>query len=241
MTRAKTPGTKPAKARAGSGSSVEAGFELYRKGDFKGALEIWRPLAEAGDPSAQAWLGSAYANGEGVALDDVRAFQWYLRSAEGGNAQAQANVGAFYLMAKGVAKNEAEGVRWLESAAAQGDDHAAFNLAVLYTKGQGVKEDKAKAAALYRQAAERGHYPSQARLGHAFANGVGVEKNRIEAFTWLSLAGQHGIGTALQELEAVVKLMSIEEKQAALKAFETLRARLASETGPSRLPIRLGG
>ena len=241
MTKSKPARAKADRTTSARSGTVEAGFALYRKGDFKGALEIWRPLAEAGDPAAQAWLGSAYANGEGVALDDAKAFHWYLRSAEGGNAQAQANVGAFYLMAKGVAKNEAEGVRWLEAAAAQGDDHAAFNLAVLFTKGQGVKEDKAKAAEFYRQAAERGHYPSQARLGHAFANGVGVEKNRIEAFTWLSLAGQHGIGTALQELESVVKLMSIEEKQAALKAFETLRARLASQTGPSRLPIRLGG
>lgn len=240
MTKPKDARAKASRKPPGPAGTVEDGFAHYRKGDFKAALAIWRPLAEAGDATAQAWLGSAYANGEGVAVDDARAFAWYLRSAEGGNPQAQANVGAFYLMGKGVAKNDRDGVRWLEAAAAQGDDNAAFNLAVIYTKGQGVKEDRAKAAALYRQAAERGHYPSQARLGHAYANGVGVEKNRTEAFVWLSLAGQHGIGTALQELEAVVKLMSIEEKQAALKAFEQLRARLATATGPSRLPIRIG-
>ena len=221
-------------------NTVDHGFALYSKGDVKGALEVWRSLAEAGDTQAQAWLGSLYANGEGVTLDDREAFAWYLRSAEGGNAQAQANVGAFYAMAKGVEKNEAEAVRWFQKAAVQGDANAQFNLAVLYTKGQGVAEDKAKAAALYRQAAERGHYPSQARLGHAFANGIGVERNRVQAFLWLSLAAQHGIGTALQELDALVKLMSIEEKQAALGQFNALRAQTKDAVGPTRLDIKLG-
>ncbi|MSO68663.1 MAG: sel1 repeat family protein [Alphaproteobacteria bacterium] len=231
------------KARVKKGAAsgrVDHGFALYSNGDFTGALEIWRPLAEAGDAQAQAWLGSLYANGEGVALDDREAFAWYLRSAEGGNAQAQANVGAFYAMAKGVEKNEAEAVRWFEKAAAQDDANAQFNLAVLYTKGQGVAADKAKAAALYRRAAERGHYPSQARLGHTYANGIGVEKNRVQAFLWLSLAGQHGIGTALQELDALVKLMSIEEKQQALGQFNALRAQTKDAVGPTRLDIKLG-
>lgn len=232
-----------AKPRAKAGAAAETvddGYARYMKGDFAGALEIWRPLAEAGDAQAQAWLGSMYANGEGVKVDDREAFAWYLRSAEGGNAQAQANIGAFYIMAKGVAKNEAEAVRWLEKAAAQDDANAQFNLAVLYTKGQGVKEDRAKAAELYRRAAERGHYPSQARLGHAYANGLGVEKNRVQAFVWLSLAAQHGIGTALQELDALVKLMSIEEKQQALGEFNKLRAQTKDAVGPTRLDIKLG-
>ncbi len=227
-------------APATSSGTVDDGYALYMKGEFSAARGIWQPLAEAGDAQAQAWLGSLYANGEGVKVDGREAFAWYLRSAEGGNAQAQANVGAFYFMAKGVAKNETEAARWFERAAEQGDANAQFNLAVLYTKGQGVKEDKAKAAALYKQAAERGHYPSQARLGHAYANGLGVEKSRAQAFVWLSLAAQHGIGTALQELDALVKLMSIEEKQQALAEFNKLRTQTKDAVGPTRLDIKLG-
>jgi TPR repeat protein len=225
---------------AAKGATVEDGYALYMRRDFEGARAIWLELAEAGDTVAQAWIGSLYANGEGVAVDDARAFAWYLRSAEGGNAQAQANVGTFYIMGKGVERNDTEAIRWLEAAAAQNDANAQFNLAVLCTKGQGVAQDKARAAALYRAAAERGHYPSQARLGHAYANGIGVEKNRVQAFVWLSLAGQHGIGTALQELDALVKLMSIEEKQEALFAFEKLRAQTKDAAGPTRVDIKLG-
>ncbi|MGD9538722.1 MAG: tetratricopeptide repeat protein [Alphaproteobacteria bacterium] len=232
--RASTPSATAA------GATVDDGYALYMRRDFEGARAIWLELAEAGDAMAQAWMGSLYANGEGVPVDDAKAFSWYLRSAEAGNPQAQANVGTFYIMGKGVARDDAEAIRWLEAAAAQNDANAQFNLAVLCTKGQGVKEDKARAAALYRAAAERGHYPSQARLGHAYANGIGVEKSRVEAFVWLSLAGQHGIGTALQELDALVKLMSIEEKQQALAAFEKLRAQTKDAVGPTRLDIKLG-
>ncbi|SVC25415.1 uncharacterized protein METZ01_LOCUS278269, partial [marine metagenome] len=70
-------------------------------GKFDTAREIWMPLAEAGDAEAQAWIGSLYANGDGVEIDDSVAFAWYVKSAEGGNVQAQSNVGAAYAMGSG--------------------------------------------------------------------------------------------------------------------------------------------
>ena len=105
-----------------------------------------------------------------------------------------------------------------------GDPMACYNLATLYAKGDGVSEDKAAAAELYRQAAEAGHYPSQARLGYFYASGIGVEKNRAEAFKWLSLAARHGVGTALNALEEIVREMSAEEKGAGVSTGAGLAA-----------------
>ena len=34
-----------------------------------------------------------------------------------------------------------------------------------------------------------------------YINGEGVEKSRVHAYLWLSLASQHGIGTALEAIE----------------------------------------
>ena len=203
---------------------VEAGRRAYMSGDFQAALSIWQPRAEAGDPVAQAWVGSLYANGDGVALDDAEALRWYVKAAEGGNAAAQANVGAFHALGRGTARDYVKAAEWLARAGDNGDVNGLFNLAVLYAKGEGVEKDAAKAASCYRRAAERGHYPSQARLGHIYAKGIGVERDAIEAYVWLSLAGQHGIGTALQELEEVMKSLSSDEKAEAMRRFEQWRS-----------------
>ena len=197
--------------------------QAYADGAFKEAFDIWLPIAEQGDAEAQAWIGSLHANGEGVDVDDRAALIWYERAAEQGHAMAQANVGANYYMARGTDKDVAKAIKWLSAAAEHGDLNGLFNLAVLYSKGEGVQEDHGRAAELYAKAAERGHYPSQSRLGYMYAHGQGVEKDRVKAYLWLSLAAQHGIGTALDALETVVNNMSAEEKAQGAHLFEQWR------------------
>lgn len=203
----------------------------YKMGHFEEALEIWKSGAEVGDEEAQCWLGSLYANGEGVEVDDELAFRWYLAAAKQGNHMAQANVGAFCFMGRGTKKHIKDAVTWLTASANGGDLNGLFNLAVLYSKGDGVPEDREKAASLYRRAAELGHYPSQSRLGYIYAQGNGLPKDRVQAYLWLSLASQHGIGTALNALEAVVKEMSAEEKAKGANLFEEWRSRTKSRDG----------
>ena len=219
---------------------LEEGRVAYMAGDFAKAHGIWLVLAEAGtdapeNAEAQAWIGSLYANGDGVDVDDAAAFAWYLKSADGGNVQAQSNIGAMYAMGNGVTADDVKAVGWFERAAEAGDAHGQFNLAVLLSEGRGVEKDLAKAAEWYQAAAEMGHYPSQARLGHMYSTGHGVEKNRVQAFLWLSLAAQHGIGTALNALEAISNQMSSEEKAEALGLFDAWRGRTAASAGPSRI------
>mgnify|MGYP001365513064 FL=1 len=211
--------------------TLEYGRKAYMKGDFDQAMNTWLPLAENGDVEAQAWVGSLYANGDGVKIDPSVAFQWYLRSAKGGNPQAQANVGALYAMGQGVGQDMAEAVRWIRRAARNGDANAQFNMAVLYTKGDGVKQNPTKAAEWYRKGAENGHHQSQGRLGHMYHVGDGVKKDRVEAYLWLSLASQHGIGSALTELEKVIGEMSSDEKAAGMKLVEMWRSQHGSSGG----------
>jgi uncharacterized protein len=203
----------------------------YLNGRFTDAYQIWRIGAEAGDAEAQCWLGSLYANGEGVSVDDARALHWYIAAAKQGNHMAQANAGAFLFMGRGTAKNAKEAVKWLTEAANGADLNGLFNLAVLYAKGDGVPVDQEKAASLYRHAAELGHYPSQTRLGHIYAHGQGVPKDRVQAYLWLSLAAQHGIGTALNALESIVNDMSAEEKAKGIALFEDWRGRTKARNG----------
>lgn len=209
--------------------------QAYNNGDYEKAHAIWLIQAEDGNPEAQAWLGSLYANGEGVDTDDKNALSWYEKAAGQGNSMAQANVGAMYYMGQGTSKNVDKAIKWLSAAAENGDVNGLFNLAVIYTKGEEVDKNLERAAELYQQASEQGHYPSQSRLGYMYAHGQGVKKDRIKAYLWLSLAAQHGIGTALNELESIVKSMSAEEK--AMGA--TLSEQWRNKTGANNMQVAM--
>lgn len=218
-----------------SSRPVDAAVAAYREGQFADAHARFSVLARAGDPEAQAWIGSLHANGEGVPTDLEAAFAWYLRAAEQDHVPAQTNVGAMLVMGQGTAADPVAGLHWLTRAAQAGDAMAQSNLATLYFKGDRVPHDEAAAAHWYRRAAEQGHYPSQARLGFMYANGLGVEKDRAQAFAWLSLAAQHGVGTALNALEGIVGQMSVEEKHRGAAQFDQWRTRTAAVSSPARL------
>jgi uncharacterized protein len=121
------------------------GLAAYRRGDYVKALEVWRALAEKGDPVAQVRLGDMYAEGKGVARDDGMAMTWFQRSASQGNAEAQYNAGASYAEGLGVAKNDEEAAKWFKRAAEQGMPYAQINLGLLYAAGRGVAQNNAEA------------------------------------------------------------------------------------------------
>lgn len=225
-----------ASVQAQSAPHLRDAVAAHGRGAFGECLPSFQRHAEAGDAEAQAWLGACYANGTGVVPSLATAYDWYLRAAEQGHVQAATNVGAMLAMGQGIGQDREAGRRWLQTAAEAGDAMARYNLATLYAKGDGIPQDSHRAANLYRQAAETGHYPSQARLGHLYANGIGVARDRVAAFAWLSLAAQHGVGTALNALEALVAQMSAEEKRSGSALMQQLRSK-ASSGGTTINPV----
>ncbi len=222
-------------AEADRRSDIIAATEDYRRGDFSAVLDRLQPLAETGDGEAQHWVATLYMNGQGVESDAGAAVAWFLRAAEAGQVQAMANAGALLLMGQGVEADPERAVALLERAGEAGDVNALFNLGVVYAQGEHVPQDEERAAACYRQASERGHYPSQSRLGYMYSQGQGVPKDRVQAYLWLTLAAQHGIGTALNALETVVNAMSADEKAEGVALFESWRSRTQDISGPARL------
>ena len=57
-------------------SSYQEGVDAYERGNYDTALKEFRPLADQGDPLAQATLGLMYAEGQGVPQDYVLAHMW---------------------------------------------------------------------------------------------------------------------------------------------------------------------
>ena len=52
------------------------GLRAYGKDDFATPMQLLRPLAEKGDPTAEFMLGNMYDNAHGVPRDDAAAFNW---------------------------------------------------------------------------------------------------------------------------------------------------------------------
>jgi TPR repeat protein len=115
---------------------------LYDKGDFSTALSTAVPLAESGDATAQYYLGMMYANGKGVAKDEVVAVSWYRKAAGRGHAPAQARLGDVYARGLGgVAKDDVKAVAWYRKAADQDCPYGQSMLATMYARGAGVDKD----------------------------------------------------------------------------------------------------
>jgi TPR repeat protein len=126
-------------------ATPDEGLDAYHEKDYLKALEIWRPLARAGDRSAQYYLGTLYAEGRGVAPDDAEAARWFERAAEQGEPMAQYNLGASYAEGAGVPKDMTAAARWFRRAADQGIALAQLNLGLLYASGAGVAKDSVEA------------------------------------------------------------------------------------------------
>ena len=105
-------------------ADFDKGLRAYDKGDYKTALQEWRPLAEQGNAYAQGMLGFMYNNGKGVAKDDGQAVAWLRKAAEQGIASAQFNLGVAYANGEGVAEDDVQAYAWINLAAAQEDEGA---------------------------------------------------------------------------------------------------------------------
>jgi S1-C subfamily serine protease len=174
-------------------------------------VEEDRKAAEKNLAWAQYNLGVAYANGQGVAKDEVKAVRWFRKAAEQNYAMAQFNLGVAYANGQGVAKDEVEAVKWYRKAAEQNFAYAQNRLGVAYAYGQGVAKDEGEAVKWYRKAAEQNFALGQYNLGSCYALGEGVAKDYVEGYEWLLLAAGQGDREAKEIIGGLESMMSREQ------------------------------
>ncbi len=68
---------------------VEDAVQAYSRADYRTAINLARPLAEAGNLDAQYLLGLAYLDGHGVGKDLIESYKWYELVVRGGDASAE--------------------------------------------------------------------------------------------------------------------------------------------------------
>jgi TPR repeat protein len=142
-------------AAPSAADDVFEGKAAAELGDYARAVEIWRPLAEAGDPRAETYLGIMYDNGYGVPQDRAEAFRWFERAAQRGFANAQYHLGFMYHHGRGVQRSQVEALKLYQLAAAQGDPAAQYNLGRMYAHGLVVERDLVEAHMWFELAAQK--------------------------------------------------------------------------------------
>jgi TPR repeat protein len=126
-------------AAAGSKSDGTAAFA---KGNYYAAAARAHPLAERGNPQAQALLGFMYEYGRGVPQDYTTAVYWYRCAAEQDYSTAQYLLGLMYEKGLGVEQSDTLAYTWLNRAAA----HAPTSTKEYYTRIRNAVAAKLTAA-----------------------------------------------------------------------------------------------
>lgn len=101
-------------------------YVAYDRADYRTALKVWLPQAEAGDPEAQNYVGQIYEKGLGLKEDYQTAAYWYEKSAAQGFSEAQINLGYLYEKGLGVAQDSAKALNLYRKASGIENDNLEF-------------------------------------------------------------------------------------------------------------------
>jgi hypothetical protein len=168
------------------------------------SLTALQYAAEGGHPVAQWKLGRMYAIGDGVAQDDLVAFEYFSRianaHAEDSPSAPQAAIvanafvalGRYYLggIPNSKVKADAERAREMFSYAASyfGNADAQYDLARLYLNGIGTPRETRYGVRWLGLAAQKGQHQAQALLGRMLFNGEQLPRQAARGLMWLTLA-----------------------------------------------------
>ncbi|QGJ69316.1 Hypothetical protein PBC10988_9890 [Planctomycetales bacterium 10988] len=153
----------------------------------EGRFDIWKSLAESGNPEAQTLLGACFKVGRFIEKDLTEARNWFRKAAEQRVAFAQYLLGTYY-HSEEEQEDYQEARRWYQAAAQQNLALAQNCLGLLYRKGDGVSQDYEEAVRWYRLAVQQELPAAQYNLGIVYEQGYGVEQDYAEALKWFRLS-----------------------------------------------------
>ncbi|HHQ4775136.1 TPA: tetratricopeptide repeat protein [Aeromonas veronii] len=159
----------------------------WRTGHFDEATRIWSPLAEQGQPRAQALMGWSHEVGQGSEQDINRAITLYRQSAQAGDPFGQYRLADAYLRGAGVKRDLREAFHWMDLAARNGDVPAMLKVGVLHLTGVSGRVDLPQAKQWLYQAAQKGNKLALQVLQEL---ALAEEGSSDFDFNWQSLLGE---------------------------------------------------
>lgn len=203
-------------------ADVKQGVDAWTRGDYKSAVDAWRPLATAGDADAQFNLGQAYKLGRGVAVDLPMATEWFRKAAVQGHTQAIDNYGlALFQDGK-----KGEALPWLENSAARGERRAQLVLGTMLFNADNVSKDWVRAYALVTRS-------SQQSLPQASATLAQMDQFMTEAQRQQGLTLAKKYETDARSLAVVPKTATVASAGAANAPARTAAPASRAATAPA--------
>ena len=112
---------------------LNEGFLKLSENKPEEAIQLWTPLAEAGDKVAQASLGLLFQTGQGTKVDLIRALELFRASAKQGYPFAFTALGNSYHEGLGVKEDRRTALIWF-LLGAEHDPNSAFMAQALITE-----------------------------------------------------------------------------------------------------------
>lgn len=174
--------------------TYEQSVSAYEDKDYITALAGFKNLASQGHKEAQYYLGNMYTYGYGVPIDEVLAYEWFLKAATKGYAEAQFRIALDLDVGhkKVPAADAKKAAFWYLKAAEQGHAESQWILAYMFEHGHGVAKDTDKAFEWNLRAAEHGSPDMQAELANKYLLGVGTKKDTKTACIWFERSAKGG-------------------------------------------------
>jgi TPR repeat protein/S1-C subfamily serine protease len=200
-------------------ADYDSGYNAYKRGEYRAALDELLPLAKQGDPRAQRVVGNMYADGLGVDEDYDTAVKWYQRAADQGYAPAMADLGDLYFYGNGVDQDQAAAVKWYRRGAERGDPAAEYDYGLIFHDGSaGQKQNFDAAMKWFLRASAQGDAPALNMVGYMHDLGEGVAEDAHEAFGWYKRAADKGFEIAQYNIGVMYQNGRGVEKNPALAA-----------------------
>jgi TPR repeat protein len=151
-----------------------------------------RLAAEQGIADAQALLGQLLLDGQGVAIDQVQALQWFKMASKSHHLMAINMVGRCIENGWGVDANPSEALSWYKHAAELGLDWGMYNYANILARGVVVPQDRTTAFRLYNAAVALGHAKSMNIVGRFVEEGWETPQDSHLAADWYRRSAEAG-------------------------------------------------
>lgn len=212
------------------------GRTLLQTGCYNEAFSLLLASAQSGYTPAQVAYGSAFDQGQCVAIDVDVGFEWLTKAAAGGHPIGIYNLGLLYARGRGVQSDQRHAAELYIEAAEAGYPLAMFALALAYEEGAGLPQDYDQANYWNEQAWGHGEPGGFYGYTRAIELGHGKPQDASQAFEfWLSSAdggdsyGMVRAGAAYEAGRGTTRDVA--------KALELYRDAARSKYGPAELHL----
>lgn len=126
-------------------ADFDAGFEFYKKQDYKSAMNEWKKSADAGDGQSMAYIGMMYSDGAGVKKDYKTALEWLKKASDVGDPTGTAFLAVMYAKGIGVSKSPVAAYKLIQKVESIPDYQVQDITIDFYLNGWGTEVDYEKA------------------------------------------------------------------------------------------------